>query len=86
MDFAWFVMPSHGFHRLPTDPTGCQLIPPVANRFHRLPTAANRENRGAHARSAALGNWWNRLETGGISWQPVAVEPHDRECTFYGSF
>ena len=40
MDFTWFSMPLHGFRRLPPDSTGCQLIPPVVNRFSQLPTAA----------------------------------------------
>jgi hypothetical protein len=33
---------THCSHRLPTAATGCQPIPPVANRFHRLPPVANR--------------------------------------------
>jgi hypothetical protein len=41
----------------------CQLIPPVANGFHRLPTGANR----AVSRSAAVGG----LATSGIGWQPM---------------
>jgi hypothetical protein len=48
-------------YQLPTDSTGCQLMPTL--QFHRLPTDAN----PAVSRSAAVGG----LATSGIGWQPV---------------
>jgi hypothetical protein len=53
------------FLPFPTDSTDFQLVLPAANRFHRLPTGANR----AVSRSAAVGG----LATSGIGWQ--SVEP-----------
>jgi hypothetical protein len=58
--FTWIL---HSFPGLCTDFTGCRLIPPVANWFHRLPT----DDTGCQpANFCRPWNW-----TIGISWQPV---------------
>jgi hypothetical protein len=50
-------------YRLPTDSTGCQLMPTV--QFH------GRQQLAGWQPVASVGNRWNELAPGGINWQPV---------------
>jgi len=50
-------------YRLPTDSTGCQLMPTV--QFH------GRQQLAGWQPVASVGNRWNQLAPGGINWQPV---------------
>jgi hypothetical protein len=60
----------HGFCKVSNQNfSGCQLIPPVANWFHRLPTDATGCQPAKLLPTVKL-HGWHQLAAGGIGWQP----------------
>jgi len=75
-----FFTIANWFHRLPTDSTGCQPIPPAANWCQPCSFTVNSSWR--------LDNQWHRLATSGIRWQPginvkIHVKPYHTSILRY---